>query len=675
MTIIRKVACLSLVALSLAQLAQAQVDRTKYPTAQAAPVINIKDAETFTLANGLRVFVVSNHKLPRVTISFSFLKTPYFEGEKAGLTDLYSAVFASGTKTKTKDQLDESIDRIGARLSVGSSGGYISYLKKYEPAALAIFSDILLNPSFPEDELKKEKTKLISALASSKDSPDEIAGNVVKALLYSKQHPYGELTTEKTLENITSADLSTYYQTYFRPNISYVSIVGDITLADAKKLANANFGKWQKKDVPSHTLVEVKAPASPQVALVDKPSAVQSVITVAYPIQLSLNDPNLPAVSLLSYIFGGGSSSRLFLNLRESKGYTYGAYGGVSSDRYVGDVTASASVRTEVTDSAIHEIIHEIKHIRENSITAEELKEAKAYLSGSFGRSLESPNTLANFAQNIAKNNLPADYYKNYLKNLNNVTLAQLQELAVKYFTPEKAHIIVVGNTAAFADKVARFGKVTNYDANANVLVKKDISNITITPAEIIRKYIDAIGGEEKIKSFSKFTQTSEAEIQGMKIQQKQSLDEKAKTYTLAVSMNGQLLSEINIVGDKITMKAMGKEQPVDAALKKSLLSSMSLSKDLKYLTAAYKLTLKGIEPVNGQDAYHLEVAHDGDISHEYYSVESGLNLKSQSTTTGEITYDEYAEVQGIKIPVKSTVNTPAIPMPLIMIVKETLFQ
>jgi len=673
MTIIKKIACLSLVALSFSQFAEAQVDRTKYPVAQAAPVINIKDAETFTLSNGLKVFVVSNHKLPRVTISFSLLKTPTLLGDKAGLTDLFGTVFKSGTTTKTKDEIDEAVDRIGASMNFSSNGGSINYLKKYQSQAISLFSDVLLHPSFPEEEVKKAETKIISNLAAAKDNPDAISSNVVGAVTYSKKHPYGEVTTERSVANVTAADLVNYYDTYFRPNISYLAIVGDITKAEAQKLAEANFGKWVKKDVPATQLIQVNAPEKTEIALVNRPSSVQSVINISYPVNLALNDPNIPAVSLLSYIFGGGSSSRLFLNLRESKGYTYGAYGSISPDRYVSTLSAEASVRTAVTDSAIHELVLEMNRIKQNTITEEELREAKAYLTGNFGRSLESPSTLANFAINIEKNNLPKDYYKNYIKNLNAVTVDQLNELAIKYFNPEQAHIVVVGNTDEFADKLTRFGHITYYTTEGDVFVKQDLSKIELSAADIVKKYLTAIGGETKLASINKFKQVAEASFQGMTIQNITEVDRTNKVGKQETLLNGNPVSIISVNGDQVALTAMGQEQPIDDATKTSLLKILDIFPDLNYLKATTTLTLKGVEKINGQDAYHIVAEVNGNVQNEYYSVASGLKLQSKSPEIGEITFEEYGDVQGIKIPVVSTVISPSIPAPLKMVVKETL--
>lgn len=441
----------------------AQVDRSHYPEPGAAPTINIGDAETFTLPNGLKVFVVENHKLPRVTFSLKLDRDPILEGNKAGYTSLVGPLMMGGTKSLNKDQLDEAIDQIGASINVSSTSAVASSLTKHQEALLTLFADVLFNPSFPQEELDKLKKQTISVLAAEKDDPNSIGMVVSNAVLYGKDHPYGENATEITVNAIEVADIANYYKSYFRPNIAYMAIVGDITKNEAEALMKKYFGSWEKAAVPTHKWPKAVVPTENQVVLVDRPASVQSVINITYPVELQFNSPDRIGASLLTYILGGGASSRLFMNLRESKGYTYGAYSSISPDRISGNFAADASVRTEVTDSAAYQFFYELKNITEKTITEEEVAAAKAYLTGSFGRSLENPATIANFALNTEIYDLPKDYYKNYLKNLDAVTTETLNDIAPKYIKPANAYLIIVGNTEAFKDTIGQFGEVKNY--------------------------------------------------------------------------------------------------------------------------------------------------------------------------------------------------------------------
>lgn len=441
----------------------AQVDRSHYPEPAPAPTINIGDAETFVLPNGLKVFVVENHKLPRVTFSLKLDRDPILEGTKAGYTSLVGPLMMGGTSNLTKEQLDEAIDQIGASINVGSTSAVASSLTKHRETLLGLFADILFNPSFPQEELDKLKKQTISALAAQKDDPSSISMVVANAVLYGKDHPYGENATEETVNNIQVEDIASYYKNYFRPNIAYMAIVGDITKAEAETLMNKYFADWEKAQVPTHKWRKATLPLKNEVILVDRPASVQSVMDITYPVELQYNSPDRISATLLTYILGGGSSSRLFMNLRESKGYTYGAYSSISPDRIIGNFDAGASVRTEVTDSAAYQFFYELKNITQRTITNEEVAAAKAYLTGSFGRSLENPATIANFALNTEIYDLPKDYYKNYLKNLNAVTVETLNSIAPQYIKPANAYLIIIGNTAAFKDTIGQFGEVKNY--------------------------------------------------------------------------------------------------------------------------------------------------------------------------------------------------------------------
>src|SRR5690554_3980115 len=222
-----------------------QVDRTKAPEPGPAREIEIGEYQTFTLKNGLQVFVVENHKLPRVQFSLQLRHDPVYEGEKAGYVSMAGELIGTGTTSRSKAQLDEEVDFIGAALNTSAQGIFASSLTKHTDKLLDLMTDVLYNPAFNPDELEKIKTQTRSAIVANREDPEVIASNVRDALVYGKDHPYGDLVTEKTLDAITLEDCKAYYNTYFRPNNAYLAIVGDIDLKTAKKLVNKHFGKWE----------------------------------------------------------------------------------------------------------------------------------------------------------------------------------------------------------------------------------------------------------------------------------------------------------------------------------------------------------------------------------------------------------------------------------------------
>lgn len=655
----------------------AQVDRTKYPEPGPAPQINIAEPATFTLPNGLKVFVVENHKLPRVSYSLVLDRDQLLEGDKAGLTSLVGPVLMGGTNKLSKDELNEAIDHIGANLNVTSTSASASVLKKHNERLLDLFSDVLFNSSFSEFELDKARKQSISGLASSRDDQSYILNSVSNMLMYGKDHPYGEYASEKTLENIRIGDIRSYYDTYFRPNIGYLAIVGDITVAEAKTLVNKYFANWERREVPKHNWHVPATPQGNKVNIVNRPSSKQSAIRLSYLVDLKPNNPDALGVTVISRVLGGGSSGRLFQNLREDKSYTYGAYGSISSGRLLGTLSASADVGTGVTDSATHEFLYELGRLADRTITRDELDLAKAAAAGSFGRSLEQPSTIANFAINTEILNLPRDHYKNYLKNLDALTLDQVNTLAAKYARPENLYITVVGNASGFADKMTRFGEIGYYTITGDPEVKVEITDAGLTPEVVINKYLTAIGGADKLRAVKTAKGTSEAEIQGMTLTLMQIVDQNRKVAVQNTMMAGQVLSQVRVEGDKVTVTAQGQSQELPAQAAEAYLTMLDIFPELYYVEKGYGLELDGITQVNGEDAYKLKVATPGSgiTSVEYYSVSSGLKLKSESDVSGEITNGKYVDFgSGILYPESTTIVNQMIPFPVKAVVKSIEF-
>lgn len=655
-----------LFAVLLVQTSWAQIDRSTYPPAGPAREIKLGDAHTFTLPNGLKVFVVENRKLPRVAFSLVLDRDPIMEGDKAGMLGMVGDMLTGGTKTRTKDQLDEEVDFIGASLSAGSTSIFGSALKKHQEKIVELMADVLYNPVFPQEELDKLKKQAVSSLAASKDNPNAISSRLASSLNYGRNHPYGEVQTEASIANITIDDIKVYYNTYFKPNIAYLAIVGDINAKEAEALVKKYFSKWAKGNVPSHQYPKPILPERNMVALVDRPASVQSVVEVTYPMEMSLSDPDYLSTRLLNYILGGGSSSRLFLNLREKRGFTYGAYSSIGADKLATRFSANASVKQVATDSAIHEFIYEIRNLRDNGVDASELENAKATLSGSFGRSLESPSTIASFAINTERYKLPKDFYASYLQRLNALTVEDINAAAKKYLKPDNMYITVVGNGVVIEQSLAVFGEVSKFNnmGNPEVLMAMDV-NITVD--SVIDAYLKAIGGEEKASLVKTSKMEAVADFQGAKLNFVMLYDEPNQTYLNKVTYMGNVASNTLIRNGKGTITLMGQptkemnDQEIDA-----LKMSMFIIPELHYEEMGYTLELDGIKDVDGEQAYKVLVHNPtGSTQANYYSVASGLKLKSENGPGFESYFADYKESEGVKFPMKIVQVTPALPVPL----------
>ena len=643
----------------------AQVDRSKFPAAGPAPEIKIKDAETFTLANGLKVFVVNNTKLPRVSFTLVLERDPILEKDKAGMSSFVGEMMMGGTTNRTKDQLDQEIDFIGASLGASSTSMFASSLKKHQGKILELMADVLYNPSFPAEELDKLKKQALTGLAQSKDNPNAISGRLSRAVLYGPNHPYGESQTEETINNITVDDVKKYYQTYFKPNIAYLAIVGDMSKEEAEKVVNQYFGKWEKGNVPTFTYPMPERAAKQVVALVDRSSSVQSVINLTQPVEMKIGDPDYISSRVLNQILGGGSASRLFMNLREDKGYTYGAYSSIGADKLVATISASASVRTEVTDSAVYEFIHEIKTLVNDGVTEDELQKAKAELAGSFGRSLESPSTVANFALNIERYNLPKDYYATYLQKLNALTVEDINATAKRLIDPDKFIITTVGNGSEIKEKLAQFGEVVEYD-NMGQPAKQLVADANMTAEKVLENYLNAIGGKDKVAQIKTAKISMDANVMGTALNLSFVYDPENNRYAQKQSVGGNVLIKTKIDNGKGSTTMQGQSREMESAQYEEAVLNSFLFPEAVYAKMGYTLTFDGLKDVEGTPAYKVIITSPaGAKLTNYYAQESGLKIKYENPASGDTFYSDYQEKEGVLLPMAWTIKSPMIPVPL----------
>ncbi len=641
---------------------QAQLDRTKPPSPGPAPKIQLSEYESFTLDNGLKVFVVENHKLPKVTYSLVLDFDAVEEGEKAGFVSIAGQLLRNGTANRTKSEIDEEVDFIGASLNTSPRGVSGSSLKKHTNKLLELIADVLLNPSFPEEELEKIKKQTISNLQANKDDANAIASDVRAVLNYGK-HPYGELTTEETVQNIDRASVKGFYQAYFKPNIAYLAIVGDINKKEAQKSIKKYFGNWERGDVPKSTFEIPEIPSKSFVAMVDRSQAVQSVINVTYPINLKPGSEDVIKARVMNTILGGGFSSNLMQNLREDNGFTYGARSSLSSDRLIGSFNASASVRNEVTDSSVVEFLHELNRIRTENVSEEQLKSIKNYITGGFARSLENPQTIARFAVNIERYNLPKDYYANYLKNIEAVSVADIKEMAQKYIKPDNAYILVVGKASEVASNLGKFGEVKHYDIYGNEYDPTTAKAIPegLTSAKVIETYIAALGGIDILNKVTDYKMVMTASFQGQTLEITDIKKAPDKSFS-KISMGGAMeLNKVIVNGDEMAQYAQGQKAPTSENDIKDTQIRSALFSELVYDKFGVKTKLTAIENINGQDAYAVEVEYPtGTKSTDYFNIETGLKIRTTtvvSTPQGELVqsveFQDYKMVDGVSFPHK----------------------
>lgn len=639
--------------------AQAQIDRSKQPKPGPAPTINLGKPDSFTLDNGLKVMVVENHKLPRVRASLLIDNEPHAQGAKQGVKSLYSAMMGTGTKSMSKDEFNKRVDFLGANIGFGSESAYASSLSKFFPEVMQLMADGFLNPKFEEQEFKDQKDKLLESLKFGEKSASYIASNISSALAYGKDHPYGEFETEESVNSVSLEDVRNYYNTYISPANAYLVVVGDVTAPEVKKLAEKHFGDWKKPAPKASKLPEVKNVANTEIDFIDVPNAVQSELRVQNTINLKISDDDYFPVVVANQILGGSFGSYLNMNLREEHGYTYGARSSTGADKYASRFVASTSVRNAVTDSAVVEILKEINRIKTEKVSQEDLEKAKAKFAGNFVLNLEDPSTIADYALNIETNDLPEDFYENYLKRINAVTPEDIQRVANKYYKTDNLRIVIAGKGSEVLEGVENItykGKklpVKYYDKYGNIVDKPDFNkevDPSVTAEKVFAGYIEAIGGQDAVNDIESILIKANATIQGMNLalEIKRTNDGK---LAQSVSVNGNVMSEQIFDGETGYAMVQGQKMPYTEEQIKIAKDDAQAFPELN----AKGAKVEGIEQVNGKDAYVISMNEN---TKAYYDMESGLKVQTVKTMSqaGETLtiptmYGDYREVNDVKFP------------------------
>ncbi len=649
---------ISIFLISITQM-NAQIDRSQ-PKPGPAPQITIKEPVQFVLKNGLKVLVVEDHKLPKVTFNLTLDNTPDTEGELVGVDDLLGSMLGNGTQKIPKDKFIEEIDFLGAEIDFYSAGASAHCLSKYSARVLELLSQGALEPLLTQEEFDKEKAKHIEGLKAGDKNIKGIADRVQNALLYGKKHPFGEFTTEESINKVKLQDVLAHYKRYFVPENAYLIVVGDVDVDQIKKQANQLFDTWAKKPITVSAYKTPKNVTKSEINIIDVPHAVQSEIAVLNCVELPMSSPDYFAGLLANQILGGGGEGRLFLNLREKHGWTYGAYSGLHASKYVSKFKASTSVRNTVTDSAVVEILNEIKKIRLEKVSEEDLKNAKAKYIGNFVMGIEKPETVARHALNVASQSLPKDFYVDYIKNIERVTPEQIQAVAQKYFMIDNLRITVTGKASDISEGLEKLNlPVTYFDKYANQTVKpeKKVVSNDISVATVFQKYFDAIGGKTKLEAIHNVKTVSSSTIQGMAVTLKTIVTSKNQMVVDLQMMGNSMMKQVYNDGTGF-ISQQGKKDVLYGDMLEEMKESAYPFPELNYEDTEW--TLKGIESFEGKEVYVL----DKKGASMYFDRTTGLKLGEKKTqeiegqTVEQLTVlDDYRDVKGVKYPFKKTMN------------------
>ena len=452
---------------------QAETFRRQMPPPLASRPLNLPDAFSATLANGLGLVLIEDRRLPLISFRLAFRSGDANDPENLpGLSDMMSHLLSEGTETRTSRQIAEEIERLGAALSVGSTSDFstvaASSLSIYADEVLELLADVTLRSTFPQNEvdLARENTKQL--LIQQRAQPNFLASERMAKVIFGA-HPYSSISpTEEMLDALTRDDLLSFRVSTFIPNNAELIVIGDFEHDALMARIEALFAGWSPGDSSRILWPALPKRTARTIYLVDRPGSAQSNIVIANE-AITRTSPDYFSMLLMHTILGANASSRLFMNLREHKGYTYGAYSNLDARRLAGTFRATAEVRTAVTGASLHEFFYELDRIRNDAVSDEEITNAKSYLSGVFPIRIETQDGLIDQLVNIKMFDLPDDYLRTYRDQVNAVSTAEIQAVARKYVTPDDAAIVIVGDAAEITEQVKPYSdKIEVYDTEGN---------------------------------------------------------------------------------------------------------------------------------------------------------------------------------------------------------------
>lgn len=442
-------------------MSTAEIVRQQPPPALPARPIRLPTPKEVSLANGLTVVIIEDKRLPLVSYRLVFRTGDANDpAELPGLTDMLTGLLTEGTESRTSRQIADEVARMGAALTAGSNSDYTtvaaSSLGSFSDAVLELMADVTLRPSFPENEVALTKQNTIESLKQQRAQPSFLASEMVARVMFGS-HPYSIVgPTPESINATTRDQLVAFHRQKFVPNGAVLFLIGDISSDHILEKVSELFGAWQPAALEPVTFPAPPIPTSRSAYIIDRPGSAQSNIVIANP-GITRTSPDYFPMLLMHTVLGANASSRLFMNLREEKGYTYGAYSNLDARRTAGTFRASAEVRTPVTGDSLKEFFYELNRIRNEPVSVKEIEDAKSYLTGVFPIRLETQEGLIDQFVQIKMFGLPADYLERYRDQVQAVTIEQIQDVAQRYVKPAQASVVIVGDGRQIADQVAEY--------------------------------------------------------------------------------------------------------------------------------------------------------------------------------------------------------------------------
>lgn len=663
---------------------EAQIDRSKKPEPGPAPTASFPDYHESTLDNGLRVFIISNHAQPLVRFRLLIRSGSEYDGKVSGIADNVTQLLTVGTTTRDALTFAREADLLGLNIGASAADDQMSVsgsgLKKHMDELLTLMTDALYNPTFPEEELDKLKKQSLSGLQTVKRDPDQVMGRLQIVTGYAP-HPYANFGIEEDVEHTTRKMLVDFHDRYFIPNNASLAVVGDVTPEEVLPVIERYFSSWKKGEVPENNFPQPEEITGRSVHLVDLgKTQTQTAISVLADGMERRNPDYLPA-SLMNSILGGGFSGRLFANLRETYGFTYGAYSNLESRKHAGLWMASTTVRRSATDSAFTQILLEMDRMRHEPVDESTMDMHKQYAAGRFLLGLESPSTVAAMVQNLDLYALPKDYYRNYVVNMMRIDAEDVQRMAQTYLDTDNVALLAVGDASEILEPLKAFGEVQMYDTDINPVTEHHSLDIDIDAATLLERHIAAIGGRARLEALSSRVTKGEVvmsfgavQADGSMLEIERTPNKKYQHLTLSVDMGGgpqTMEMEQWIDGENVFMRQpMQAIQEVTGEELAKTLEIEQFNPLLRWKDLGFKPTVTAKQEMDGRVVYVVELKRKHSTQELIFDAESILLVARSETDEspqGSITTKtwlrDYRETDGMMLPYSIRIENPQMSM------------
>ncbi len=620
----------------------------------------------FTLSNGLHVYVVEDHSLPRITMSM-IIKTgdAYDPSGKEGVAAMTADMLLKGVQGKSAQQIAEALDGVGASFSTESAGESTilngAVLRKHADVLFSVLGSALTTATFPEDEFQKLRDQYLASVASRKGRSGEIATALSRKVVYGFDHPLARHQTESSLSSIQVSDLKTFYSTWYKPNIASIAVVGDVTTNEVRKLLEKHIKGWAKAETPTVTMPDQK-PAEAGVHFVARNGSVQSSIIVCAPAP-SITSDDWPAVNLMASHIGSGFGSLLFSTLRETYSYTYSPFGFVTRGNRYNRIGVGADVRTSVTDSALNVILREINSLVQEGPDPDAFARRKAFAVGQYRLSYEDASNVASYLQSAWLYGMPVEWVSNWTDRMEAVGPGQIQDVARTYMNMFRMRYVVVGD-ATVKNVLESFGPIHEYDLNLSPVTAAEFVDVGMSAQDVVDRYRNAIGGPavEKVSTVHMYgpaTMTYQGTpLKGMIT--RKFMEPNKETSELELGMMQQ---EQWVDGTKAWISLNhGSATEADASERKRMIAEATAFPVLRWVDRGYQLTVKGKR--DGMVVVDA-VSPVGRKERHFFDATSWLLVRSEKeeqTPQGPITivekFSDYKPVKGVLFPHAASVES-----------------